>query len=89
MAEIWFEQNHRIFHNNEMHWLDCFETANRDTAAWCTLQKILKLNPSKKLVLIGEPSIFRTIFLKEKSLFINILITRQKLIVQENYTMTM
>ena len=39
LAEIWSEQNQRIFHNKEMHWLDNFEIASRNVAAWCTLQK--------------------------------------------------
>lgn len=39
LAEIWFEQNHGIFHDRKLGWLDRYEVARLNASSWCTLTK--------------------------------------------------
>lgn len=37
LAEIWFGQNQRIFHDRKMGWMARLEVARLNTSSWCTL----------------------------------------------------
>ena len=39
LAEIWFESNHRIFHDKARGWTETVDTAKRNVATWCSLNK--------------------------------------------------
>lgn len=52
-AEIWFEQNQIIFHDKKMSWLDRFEIANQNAAAWRAFCKDFKAFSIKSSALIG------------------------------------
>lgn len=39
LVELWFERNQRIFHNKARDWFETSDTAKRNAASWCSLNK--------------------------------------------------
>ena len=58
LAELWLEENQRTFQDKELGWLGHFDSAARNTFAWCSLSKDFEVYSIQELCLNWRAFIF-------------------------------